>query len=333
MKRLTAIVLTLVASISGAFAQQRPQYTQYMLNNYLVNPAVGGIESYTDLRTSYRSQWIGVEGAPESFYVTLHSSIGNASTSGSPKARKSNRFGFAGKNSYKKAAPHHGWGGVAQVDRAGLLRSSTLNASYSYHLPVSRYLTLSSGLASGVTNYSISTIEARVPDPNDPYLADNRLNTTKIDLNVGMWLYSPDFFVGLAGTQLLRNQNDFKQGEEPNMTLLPHLYATAGLRFYPSKDVALIPSVMVKATSSASPAIDANLRVMYSQYIWGGASYRHNDAWAVMAGLNLGHLFDVGYSYEVATSEMNQVTAGSHEVVVGFKLNNFRKVVCPQWVW
>ena len=77
MRRILTIVVALVAAAGTALAQQRPQYTQYALNNYLTNPAVGGIESYADLRTSYRGQWAGVEGAPETMDVTFHGSIGN----------------------------------------------------------------------------------------------------------------------------------------------------------------------------------------------------------------------------------------------------------------
>ena len=83
--------MALVAAAGTALAQQRPQYTQYALNNFLTNPAVGGIESYADLRTSYRGQWAGIEGAPETFYVTFHGSIGNPDNARtSPKYRKSN---------------------------------------------------------------------------------------------------------------------------------------------------------------------------------------------------------------------------------------------------
>lgn len=334
MRRILTIVVALVAAAGTTLAQQRPQYTQYALNNYLTNPAVGGIESYADLRTSYRGQWAGVEGAPETFYATFHGSIGNPdNVKTSPKSRKSNKYGFSGRNSYKKAVPHHGVGAVVQVDKAGLLRTSTVNGTYAYHQPITRYLTLSSGLAGGVTQYSVDVNRAQVLDPSDPYLTGGNMTATKVDVGVGIWLYSPDFYVGLSGMQLLKSKQEIVTSDDPAMNLLPHFYGTAGFRFQTSGDVAVVPSVMVKATTSAAPAVDFNLRALYAQYVWGGVSYRHNDAWALMAGVNLNHLFDVGYSYEVATSSMSNVSAGSHEVVVGFKLNNASRVLCPQWVW
>ncbi|MFD2514319.1 type IX secretion system membrane protein PorP/SprF [Pontibacter locisalis] len=332
MKRILAVALVVIATVAQAYAQQRPQYTQYALNNYLVNPAVGGIETYTDLRMSFRSQWLGVEGAPETFYASIQGSIGYQGNGSSGRTAKPNRYGFSSRGGYKKAIPHHGVGAVVQVDKAGLLRASTLNGSYSYHLPLTGYFTLSGGIAAGATQYSVDMQEASPVDPNDPYLTAMKLNSTKLDLGLGLWLYTPDFYVGVSGMQLVKSKDDL-QGDSPNLSLQPHLYATAGMRFQPDRDLALIPSIMVKATASAAPAVDFNLRALYNQQVWGGVSYRHNDAWAAMAGVNLNYLLDLSYAYEVATSNLNQVSVGTHEVVLGIKLNNRRKVICPMWVW
>ncbi|MBF9253902.1 type IX secretion system membrane protein PorP/SprF [Pontibacter sp. 172403-2] len=328
---LLGAILCLITAVA-ALAQQRPQYSQYVQNNYLTNPAVGGIESYTDFRLGYRTQWAGLEGAPTSFYATLHGSLGNNGIGSS----NSSRGGFSKQNRYKRAVPHHGVGMLAMVDKAGLLRTSTLNLSYSYHLPLNRYLTLASGISSGITQFALNTQNAAVFDPGDPYLSGAVQNATKADLALGFWLYSPDFYVGVSGGQLLRNGSDFAQGgtiSQPHLRQQPHFYGTAGLRLPLSSDLSVVPSVMVKATESAAPAIDFNLRALYLQRIWGGVSYRHHDAMAVMAGINVSTLLDIGYSYDLSTSSMNQVSAGSHEVVVGFKLNNRRKVICPTWVW
>ncbi len=319
----------------AALAQQRPQYTQYVQNNYLTNPAVGGIETYTDLRLGYRTQWTGLEGAPTSFYATLHGSLGYNGNH-SPKETKASHGGFSKQNSFKRSVPHHGFGMLAMMDKAGLLRTSTLNLSYSYHQPISRYLTLSSGISSGVSQFTFNSQNAVVYDPGDPYLSGTVQNALKADLGLGVWLYSPDFFAGFSGGQLLRNSSDVENGGaagQPHMRQQPHYYGTAGIRLQPSRDLSLVPSVMIKMTESATPAIDFNLRALFSQRVWAGASYRHNDAMALMAGVNLSPLLDMSYSYDLTTSNLNQVSAGSHEVVIGFKLQNSQKVICPTWVW
>ena len=79
MKKLICLIVVL-QSIQFLFAQQRPQYTQYVLNNYIINPALSGIENYTDVKISSRDQWVGLNGAPRTMYLTVHSPIGKKTT-------------------------------------------------------------------------------------------------------------------------------------------------------------------------------------------------------------------------------------------------------------
>src|SRR6185295_3501783 len=73
----TLLTIGLFVCIAGTvIAQQRPHYTQYILNNYILNPALSGIENYIDVKTSYRDQWVGLNGAPKTFYLTIHGPIG-----------------------------------------------------------------------------------------------------------------------------------------------------------------------------------------------------------------------------------------------------------------
>ncbi|MCC9138454.1 type IX secretion system membrane protein PorP/SprF [Pontibacter silvestris] len=336
MKRFLLSAIVFLTALGAVMAQQRPQYTQYPLNNYIINPAVGGIEDYADLRMGYRAQWVGIEGAPRSFYASVHAPIGKYNVARATGKESLNRYGFSSIDKYKKAKPHHGVGAMAQVDKAGLLQTSTLNLSYAYHLPLNKYLMLSSGIYGGFTQFKANTEEAIAFDPNDPYLAGNIMNSSNLDLGVGFWLYSPDFYIGVSGAQLAGKNRDFIQNEEtvePYNRQQPHLYTTAGLRLQLTRDLSFTPSVMVKATQSASPSIDVNTKVTYNQQLWGGVSYRHKDAVAVMAGININYLLDVGYTYDVTTSGLNKATRGSHEVVVGIKLGNKDKVICPQWLW
>ena len=97
MKKLICLIVVL-QSIQFLFAQQRPQYTQYVLNNYIINPALSGIENYTDVKISSRDQWVGLNGAPRTMYLTVHSPIGKkdyktsatsiCGTRGKPKRQK-----------------------------------------------------------------------------------------------------------------------------------------------------------------------------------------------------------------------------------------------------
>src|SRR5258708_39838891 len=86
MKRILLLLILFVSYMHLASAQQKPQYTQYIFNNFLLNPAVSGIENYTDVKAGYRSQWTGLQGAPVTSYLTVNAPIGNAFTQGDATA-------------------------------------------------------------------------------------------------------------------------------------------------------------------------------------------------------------------------------------------------------
>src|SRR5690349_17519334 len=112
MKRIFCLVVTVIV-LKAAHAQQRPQYTQYILNNYILNPALTGIENYTDLKLSMRDQWVGLNGAPKTMYLSVHKTIGkkdfktSATSYDMPGA---NTRGEAYWENYEASEPHHGVG-------------------------------------------------------------------------------------------------------------------------------------------------------------------------------------------------------------------------------
>ncbi|EJF10468.1 PorP/SprF family type IX secretion system membrane protein [Pontibacter sp. BAB1700] len=118
-----------------------------------------------------------------------------------------------------------------------------------------------------------------------------------------------------------------------SLDLQRHYFLTGSYRFAPGGRIDLIPSVMLKLASPSPLSVDVNLRALYDERFWVGASYRHNDAIVGMVGVYVSPLIDISYSYDATTSGLNRVSAGTHEVVVGFKLFNDRRIICPQWVW
>ncbi|EJF10470.1 hypothetical protein O71_08927 [Pontibacter sp. BAB1700] len=81
MKKLSLLLVVLVGVVTQAFAQQRPQYSQYMVNNFLLNPALSGIEDYADIRISNRQQWVGLDGAPVTYYASAHMPLNKGAAS------------------------------------------------------------------------------------------------------------------------------------------------------------------------------------------------------------------------------------------------------------
>lgn len=302
-----------------ALAQQRPQYSQYMINNFLLNPAITGIEDYADIRISTRQQWVGLEGAPETYYVSAHTPL-NKGASG---------------NKYHRALAHHGVGVILHTDKTGPLRRTSLTGSYAYHLPLTTKLNVSAGAAAGLIRNSVNANELVLGNDADPLANGGNINNNILDLNLGLWVYSRNFSIGIAGAQLLRDAGAFSAEKEERATfnLQRHYFATVSYRFEPTEDIDIMPSVMVKLAQPSPLSVDVSLRALYDERFWVGASYRHKDALVGMLGVYISPLLDVSYSYDATTSSLNQVSNGTHEVVVGFKLLNNRRILCPQWVW
>src|SRR5215212_9030511 len=115
--------LLLLGFASGGFAQQKPQYTQYILNNYIINPALTGIENYTDLKISARDQWVGLNGAPRTMYLTIHTALGKKDLKTSATSFEipgENPRGNAYWENYTASEPHHGIGLSIVDDKTGL---------------------------------------------------------------------------------------------------------------------------------------------------------------------------------------------------------------------
>lgn len=332
MKLFTSLVFFACLCFTG-FAQQRPQHTQYIQNNFLLNPAVVGTESYLDLRSSYRSQWVGMEGAPTTFYTSINTSLGkNDRNAVLPKARSSYGSPTANRNNRFHVQPHHGLGAIVQLDRSGLLKTFSMNLSYAYHLPITRELNLSGGVSAGLLQYRLNKSDLNMQVSDDPFVAGEIGNMNKFDLGVGLWLYSSDFYLGLSSMQVIRSESD-SHNAGPQAALQNHYYATGGIRFPVAHHVSFTPSVMAKVTESGVSMVDVNAKAMYGEHFWVGVSYRQHDAFAGMAGVFLNEMLSVSYSYDFTTSELSRVSSNSHEIMVGFKLNNPQKTICPQWVW
>src|SRR5687768_14820709 len=190
MKNILSLVTFLLLALGSVVAQQRPQYSQYMLNNYLLNPALTGIEDYADVRFGHRQQWVGLEGAPVTYYVSAHMPVGKEASRvrnrgrgiGSTRAVKLNRF--------SAPYPHHGFGIIALTDKTGPLRQSNLTGSYAYHLPLSNKVSISTGITAGLMSRSFNPQEATFSNPSDPSITSDYVNHSYFDLGLGTWLYS-----------------------------------------------------------------------------------------------------------------------------------------------
>lgn len=338
MKKNVLILLLSPISLL-AFAQQRPHYTQYLLNNYMLNPALSGIENYVDLKISSRDQWVGLNGAPQTAYFSMHGPIGKKdykTTATSFSVPGENPRGTAYWENYTASEPHYGAGLTIINDRTGLYNRFSVAGTFAYHLGLSPKTNLAAGFSGGFTNFSFNAAKAQAADPADPALAGGgTVKRLRPDLGAGVWLYAADFFVGLSVQQLIPQKVNFVDEGNYGITTLPHFFATAGYRFLLTEDINALPSVMLKTVLGASidPQFDVNVKMQYRDLMWLGGSYRLADGYAAMLGLNVANTFTVGYSYDFTQTSLNTASRGTHELILGFLIGNRYGDTCPRNIW
>lgn len=318
-----------------ALAQQKPQYTQYVFNNLLLNPAVTGIENYTDVKAGYRSQWTGLQGAPVTSYLTIDAPLGDKFIQGDATAFPAeggvNPSSRLYTQNYMAAEPHHGIGFMIVSDQAGPINQTNIDVTYAYHLGLTDRLNLAVGVAAGLNHINLNTAELTLETPFDPAIANGNNSQWKPDLSTGIWLYSSDYYFGASVQQLLPENLYFSTNNSYNQNkTVPQYFVTGGVKLFLTDDITLLPSFLVKQISPTPLTYDVNAKFSFQDKIWIGASYRHGDSFGVLAGVNISSFINIGYSYDITTSALNTVSNGTHEIVISLLLNNRYKVTCPQ---
>ena len=322
MKRaLTLLLLPLLLAAAPALAQQQAQYSQYMNNNYILNPGATGVEDYIDVKFSYRTQWTGLQGAPKTYYGSISSSLGKWRTTTKRTLRDRRR-------------PFHALGALVYNDVTGPTSRKGAYASYAYNMVLRPNLRAALGVSAGMQQFAVDGQQLQFFDPTTVAASDA---SRVFDASVGLWVYSSDFYVGLSGAQLFANKLDFSYG--PNSlnagagnTLKRHYFATAGVRLPLSEDWSLVPSVLVKAVNPAPLSLDLNAKLKYQDLLWAGVSWRAFDSFVGMVGMSYEQL-TLGYSYDAGLSKLAGYHGGSHEVLLGLRLKKKTQVVCTNRFW
>ncbi|MCU7549158.1 type IX secretion system membrane protein PorP/SprF [Chitinophagaceae bacterium LB-8] len=340
MRRVLLIITALMLA-NIICAQQRPHYTQYILNNYILNPALSGIENYTDVKISARDQWVGLNGAPRTTYLTIHGPIGKKDYKTSATSFNipgENPRGSAYWETYTASEPHHGLGMSIINDKTGNFSRFTANISYAYHIGLNPKTNISAGFSTGLSQIyrDMSKSDFGGGEPYDPAQAkESGIRRLKPDLNAGLWLYNSDYFIGASVQQAIPQKISFVDNAVYGGKLIPHYFLSAGYRFLLNEDINMIPSFMLKYVSytPTNPQFDINVKWQYRDVLWAGGSYRLNDGYAALLGFNLGNTFNLGYAYDFTKTPVNTASNGTHEIILGFLINNKYGDTCPRNVW
>jgi len=328
---LTSLMIaTFVWVGSVSFAQQVGQYSLYLQNPYIINPAAAGLENEFDVSLGFRKQWVGFENSPQTYYVSANTAIIKSAASPRPSSVR-----ISSPSEYDKYESggniRHGLGGFLAADEFGAFKKNTANLTYAIHLPFTRKLTVSFGTSVGLSNWQFDQNAVTLEEPDDAVydmFAGQSGNTANVlDINFGTWIYTKKFFVGYAPTQLLQNNISF-DGNQTESKLNVFHQVMGGYNYRMSRDLVLVPNFLLKYTSAAPLSVDINVRADYQDRFWFGGSYRHNDAVVAMAGLHINDMFRFGYSFDITTSALAKYNSGSHEIVLGIRpFNSVGKTV------
>ncbi len=286
MKKITSILsgLTLLFSVILT-AQQTPHYTQYLYNMQIINPAYVGARADLTVGLLGRTQWVGVEGAPETKTFSLNGRMNNGL----------------------------GLGLSAINDKIGLVSTTNVNIDASYTLVTSHYGRLSLGLKGGMTFFNNNLAQGITPD-NEIY--DSKSGNYP-NVGIGAFYYNNRFFFGLSMPYMLKSpiyaydDTQYTSGLSENI----NTFVSAGMLFDINEKLKFKPSTLVKYVPDLPISIDINANLLYDEKIEFGVSYRYNDSASAMVAVVLNKQFRIGYAYDYTLSDLGN-NLGSHEIIL-----------------
>ncbi len=308
MKRYYFFFLLVASSFSvkDVFAQQDPQFSQYMFNPLYVNPAYAGSRGVMNGALEFRKQWVGFDGAPTTEDLSINTPT------------KKGKVGL----------------GLEVInDVIGPQNTSGAYLDYAYRVPLGKGK-LAFGLGAGLVSYRVNWNKIEYKDNADGYAQLGATNITKPDFKFGVYYNNKNFFVGASYTHINREvyavtQDTFKFTAQ----MASHVYITAGRAFQLSDNVLFSPSIMLRGVSGfAVGDMDLNLNFKFKDMLWLGLSLRSEKSIVAIAEYNITNHIKLGYSYDMTLNKLRSYESGTHEIVLGFDLNVFQsQVLSPRF--
>ncbi len=275
-------------------AQQSSQYSQFMMNEYGLNPATAGSGKGIYVMVGRRTQWRGFALAPETNFASVTKAFG--------------------KKGYKQY--WHGIGGYVEQDKFGMFANRAAYGSYAIHLKLSSKYFLSFGLAAGVKSIAISNT---VTDKNDPALLAANQKVLIPDVIPGLYLYSKKVSVGISVRNLYKNT--MKQGAKQIGTggrLIPTAVFTASKKIQSEGyDFVFVPGINMQSNFIGIPSAQFNFMAYFRQRIGVGVTYRMHDAVSGMIQVRILKNVVIGFAYDYTVSKFRSANANSTEFMMG----------------
>ncbi|MBK8808127.1 MAG: type IX secretion system membrane protein PorP/SprF [Bacteroidales bacterium] len=302
MKKYILFLILIISIKTGAFAQQSALFSQYMFNEFVINPAIAGTHDYYQIRLNNRYQWVGIDNAPITAALSVY-------------------------------GPHNskpmGWGGYLYTDSQGPTSKMGIYGAYGYNIVLKNDLNLSMGLNIGLIQYKIDPEKIEFLEDEDPTFIAKKYSYIKPDATVGLYLYSTRLFAGFSADQLFNNKIEVEKdtaytGNATFSRLKTHFTLVGGYKFNLNRDFDMEPSMLFRAVTRSPLQVEITVRTIFRKMAWLGVSFRSSDAVALMLGYNYKDQIYIGYSYDITYSKLRYEGGGSHEIMIGARFNKIR---------
>jgi type IX secretion system PorP/SprF family membrane protein len=289
LKNISSILLLLIA-VTGVYAQQVPQFSQYMYNTISINPAYAGSKEVMVINLLNRNQWLGVDGAPVTQTFSAHTSVPGSNV---------------------------GLGLSVINDKLGFERTTYVFSDVSYKINLDPYdeYKLTFGIKAGFRKYSIDPELLNDPDyNNDPFLSNADY---KWDPNIGVGLYfrGESFYLGLSAPRILTYRGNSEYFSLDRVSY----FANGGYVMDVNPNLIFKPAFIIKYTNGAPLSFDFSAMFLINKNVWLGASYRLQDSFGALVNFRVAKGVSIGYAYDYVTSGLNTATFGSHEIMLNFE--------------
>ncbi|WP_278022370.1 PorP/SprF family type IX secretion system membrane protein [Flavobacterium ginsengisoli] len=278
-------------------AQQDPEYTHYMYNMSVVNPAYAtGVPAMMNFGGLYRTQWVGAYGAPKTFTFFGHTAINDKIEAG---------ISF-----------------ISDDIGDGAKKENNVYADFAYVLKLGGKNKLSLGLKAGFSSMQTNFNGFRFTDPQTDLAFSENINATKPNIGVGAYYFRDNLYVGLSAPNLLKSKYiEEKSGVNAFGSEEIHTFLTAGYVFQVNDKVKLKPAFMSKFVKGAPISLDVTANVLYNEKFEFGAAYRIDDSVSALFNINVTPTLRIGYAYDYTLTNFGQFNSGTHEIMLLFDLD------------
>ncbi len=297
--RVLGLILSLLI-VEGVSAQQQPQFTMFNSTISMFNPAMTGLEYNHYGAATYRNQWTGFDGAPQTVGWVYETS---------------------------KLPLHGGLGTTGYFDKIGFQTDLAFNLQYAYHIKLAGLKSLSFGVAAGLRNKTLDA-DWNLIDLKDPSIPPNGSDITH-NINFGLAYVAGGFTLGLSSTQITEPTFEINQGK---ILSARHYYLHSKYMIRLSPSSVIQPGLLVK-TDGVSTQFDVNLQYTYQDTYWAGISYRYDDALCFMAGTDVLGKYRIACAYDMTLSKIANHSQGSVEFLLAVMIGDkrYRRLITPEF--